>query len=92
MVDRVAFNVVPPHVEYTLTPLGVESGGEGRESGGLGCGAYAQHRRATGAAREVSGARGLQPSRSDGRSLGVPFEPGPYPLIPGGPLGAMVCA
>jgi len=25
MVDRKAFRVVPPHVEYTLTPLGVEA-------------------------------------------------------------------
>lgn len=25
MVDRVAFDVVPPHVEYSLTPLGQEA-------------------------------------------------------------------
>jgi DNA-binding HxlR family transcriptional regulator len=25
MIDRVAFQVVPPHVEYSLTPLGVEA-------------------------------------------------------------------
>jgi len=25
MVDRKAFDVVPPHVEYSLTPLGVEA-------------------------------------------------------------------
>jgi DNA-binding HxlR family transcriptional regulator len=25
IVDRVAFNVVPPHVEYSLTPLGKEA-------------------------------------------------------------------
>jgi len=25
MVERRAFNVVPPHVEYTLTPMGMQA-------------------------------------------------------------------
>lgn len=25
LVDRIAFNVIPPHVEYSLTPLGQEA-------------------------------------------------------------------
>ncbi|MCL7999299.1 helix-turn-helix transcriptional regulator [Brucella sp. 21LCYQ03] len=31
MIDRKAFKVVPPHVEYTLTPMGLEAAAKVRD-------------------------------------------------------------